>query len=235
MKKNPVSIEAIKLIAKSLGELNEKAVFVGGSIVPFYLPDEMLAVARPTEDIDVVFEMISTAERVNAESKLRVKGFTHDRSEGAPICRWKFKGITVDMMTPNEKVFGFCNKWYAGGIKNSLQFSMQPDLKIRILSLPYFIATKLEAFKGRGKNDFQASHDMEDIISVFDAATEDHLEGKAESLDSEITKYLKNELSQLLNNNDFNDAIVGAVFDRQNAHKRAEAVIKRINNIVTVL
>ena len=33
---------------------------------------------------------------------------------------------------------------------------------------PFFIATKLEAFKGRGKGEFFGSSDLEDLISVVD-------------------------------------------------------------------
>jgi hypothetical protein len=230
MRKDAVSIEVIKLIAKSLGEINDKAVFVGGSTVPFYLPEEMMAIARPTDDIDVVIEMINPLERVRVEEQLRAKGFKNDISEGAPICRWKYKGITVDVMSPNEKVFGFGNKWYADGIKNSLKINSD-GVEVKILSLPYFIATKLEAFKDRGKNDFFGSHDMEDIVSVFDAATKDYLEDVIHKLDSKISKYLATELVSLLENNEFTDAVVGSVFDRQNANQRAQQVLQRMKVI----
>jgi hypothetical protein len=31
----------------------------------------------------------------------------------------------------------------------------------------YFMATKLQAFRDRGRRDYQASHDLEDILSVI--------------------------------------------------------------------
>jgi hypothetical protein len=40
--KNTKSIEMIRLIAHALGELNKKAVYVGGASVPFYLPIQFL-------------------------------------------------------------------------------------------------------------------------------------------------------------------------------------------------
>ena len=42
------------------------------------------------------------------------------------------------------------------------------DLEIRVVTAPYFIATKIEAFRGRGRGDFLASHDLEDLIFVID-------------------------------------------------------------------
>ncbi len=37
---------------------------------------------------------------------------------------------------------------------------------------PYFLATKLEAFDCRGKNDYLMSRDMEDIVTVLDGRSE---------------------------------------------------------------
>ena len=36
----------------------------------------------------------------------------------------------------------------------------------------YFCATKLDAFAGRGKGDYQSSHDLEDLIAVVDGRVE---------------------------------------------------------------
>jgi hypothetical protein len=45
-----------------------------------------------------------------------------------------------------------------------------------MVTAPYFLATKIEAFYGRGKKDFLASHDMEDIINkLFIESLSGHL------------------------------------------------------------
>lgn len=54
----PATIEMIKVVATALGELNKRAVFVGGATVPFYLPEAYLSQARPTDDIDIVMEIV---------------------------------------------------------------------------------------------------------------------------------------------------------------------------------
>ena len=38
---------------------------------------------------------------------------------------------------------------------------------MRAITPLYFVATKLEAFRGRGAGDYQASHDLEDILTVL--------------------------------------------------------------------
>jgi hypothetical protein len=45
---------------------------------------------------------------------------------------------------------------------------LEEGLRIRVATPPYFIATKLEAFHGRGKGDYANSHDLEDLLTVID-------------------------------------------------------------------
>jgi len=40
------------------------------------------------------------------------------------------------------------------------------ELEIRIVTAPYFRATKLVAFRGRGEGNFLGSHDLEDLASI---------------------------------------------------------------------
>ena len=98
----PATIEMIKVIAAALGVLNERAVFVGGATVPFYLPEAYLSQARPTEDIDVVMEVVGRKAGAMNDEALRAKGFQHDTSDGAPICRWVYRKFKVDVMSSNE-------------------------------------------------------------------------------------------------------------------------------------
>jgi len=49
---------------------------------------------------------------------------------------------------------------------------LEDDLAIKLVSSPYFLATKIEAFTGRGGGDYQASHDLEDIITLLDGRPE---------------------------------------------------------------
>jgi hypothetical protein len=49
---------------------------------------------------------------------------------------------------------------FVGGIE------IGEDLRIRLVSPPMFLATKLAAFEGRGGDDLMRSHDIEDILAV---------------------------------------------------------------------
>lgn len=88
------------------------------------------------------------------------------------ICRWFYDDVILDMMPTNEKILGFGNRWYKKAIASSIIHSLTDNIEIRMVTAPYFLATKLEAFKTRGKMDFYASHDFEDIVSILDGRLE---------------------------------------------------------------
>jgi hypothetical protein len=46
--------------------------------------------------------------------------------------------------------------------------TISENMKVRAITAPYFLGTKLEAFHGRGHLDYFASHDLEDLIAVVD-------------------------------------------------------------------
>ena len=75
-------------------------------------------------------------------------------------------------MPLDKKVLGFTNRWYKPAIEADEEHEILSGMTIRVISSPYFCATKLEAFDGRGAGDYLASHDLEDIITVIDGRAE---------------------------------------------------------------
>lgn len=71
-------------------------------------------------------------------------------------------------MPTEDSSIDFGNKWYPEGFHNAVDYLLEENCSIQILSAPYFIATKIEAYKGRGKNDGRTSQDFEDIIYVLE-------------------------------------------------------------------
>ena len=228
------TIEMIKVIAAALGELNARAVYVGGASVPFYLPAVYLSQARPTEDIDVVMEVVGRQEGWVNDEALREKGFTHDTTEGAPICRWNYRGLKVDVMSVDASAVGFTNRWYKEGVEKAIEIISSPH-PIKIFTLPYFLASKIVAFRDRGNDDYMGSRDMEDIISLLEVATEESLEGNIPGASQALRNFLKDEFMLLSENSDFVDAIPGAVFNRALPMEAAAAVLSRMTALIKVL
>jgi|SRR5215469_7206107 len=98
--------------------------------------------------------------------------FAEDSSEGAPICRWKQETTILDVMPLDEQILGFSNRWYRAALESAERRDLPEDVRILLVNPVYFCATKLEAFRGRGNDDYLASHDLEDFMAVIDGRPE---------------------------------------------------------------
>ena len=68
-------------------------------------------------------------------------------------------------MPDDESILGFSNRWYAKGIETAVTCALNEALNIKRLTPELFVATKLEAYLGRGNDDLLSSRDIEDIFS----------------------------------------------------------------------
>src|SRR5690606_4788683 len=84
--------------------------------------------------------------------------------------RYTYQGIIVDIMPTNPEIIGFSNIWYPQGFKEAKTVTIENGTEIEIFTIPYFLASKWEAFKSRGALDFRASSDFEDIVYVLENA-----------------------------------------------------------------
>ena len=159
---------------------------------------------RPTDDVDVVIEIVAYKNYAAVEEQLRALGFVNDTTSKV-ICRYQYQGIIVDIIPTNEKVLGFSNKWYASGFQKAIDYEIDRQHTIKIFPAPYFIASKLEAFKGRGKNDGRTSTDFEDIVFVI--ANRKKVWEEFSDTDNAVKVYLKKEFSRLLDNQFLNEWI----------------------------
>ncbi|MBM3405482.1 MAG: nucleotidyl transferase AbiEii/AbiGii toxin family protein, partial [Bacteroidetes bacterium] len=73
MRRN-IDIDSIKTVALALGELNEKAVFVGGAVVSVYVNDPAADEARPTKDVDIALEIVTGGQLEKLRQELVHKG-----------------------------------------------------------------------------------------------------------------------------------------------------------------
>lgn len=151
-----------------LGDMSEEVVYVGGITTFLYVDVDIADDIRPTLDVDFVLESAKKKDYDHFQKRLREKGFTHDTRKGSPICRFKHgDNLIIDAMPSDEKILGFSNSWYKEGIKNKEKVKIGKK-EIYIFTLPYFLASKFEAFNGRGKSEPRMSWDLEDIVLVLD-------------------------------------------------------------------
>lgn len=168
MENKQINIDLVVKIAQKLGALNEKVVFVGGAVVSVYADDPAAEEVRPTDDIDFTLELMGYKEWAKLNEDLLKIGF-HPNPEGNAMCNFVYEGINIDIMPAEDSPVGISNRWYKPGFEFIKELSIN-EQTIRVLSVPFYIATKLEAFNDRGK-DYRTSHDFEDVIYVIDNCT----------------------------------------------------------------
>ncbi len=194
-----INLLRLKAVSQALHPLQTQVVFVGGATVSLYA-DRKAEEVRPTDDVDVLIEIWAYKDYAAIEEKCRSIGFVND-TESSIIGRYKIQGIVVDIMTTTDTALGFTNKWYANGFANAIDYTLDDNYNIKIFTAPYFIASKLEAFKSpTRKNNGNGiySSDFEDIIFVLENRLS--LWDELQQADTEVRSYLQNEFNQLLNN-----------------------------------
>jgi predicted nucleotidyltransferase len=226
--RNFVDIESLANVALGLQELRKKVVFVGGAVINLYNDDLAAEAIRPTEDIDMTLKLESYYEWTKIQERLLELEFFPDPF-GHAICSYTFKGISIDIMTAEDSVIGETNSWYMPGFKDLKTVLIQNNISIQILSAPYFLATKFEAFKNRGFNDYRCSHDFEDIIFILDNRTT--IVNEILSADEKVKKYIKEEL-QILTNHKNAIEILSMHIHPSIVRERFELLMEKINFII---
>ena len=217
------NIVRLKVVANGLAELRQKVVFVGGAVVELYCDDPARTEARPTDDIDVVVEVVTRGAFAELEEKLRLIGFQPD-IESSVICRYKYHGIIVDIMPTDASILGFTNIWYEEGIRSSVLFEFDKSNSIQIFGVTYFLASKLEALKSARRGaDYRLNSDFEDIIYLFDNRTT--LADDLNQASEKMQLYLKNEYAQLLKRPYIREEIA-ANLEFSNQYRRLEKIIE---------
>ena len=140
-----VNVQMITTVARRFGNLREKVVFVGGCATGLFITDPAMPEVRVTKDVDVIIDIASRMEYYRLEEDLRSKGFKNDMSEDAPSCRWMVNDIKVDVMPTQEDILGFSNRWYLPAIETANYVEIEKELAIKLVTPPYFLATKIEA------------------------------------------------------------------------------------------
>lgn len=133
-------------------------------------------------------------------------------------------------MPTEENILGFSNHWYKDGFKHIVKYRLDGHNEVNIFSSPYFIASKLEAFKGRGNNDGRTSPDFEDIVFVIDNRKLIWYEMR--DTKGALRQYLIGEWIKLLNN-PYHEEWIAAHLDHKTAPVRMRSIIASMNDFVS--
>lgn len=218
---------AIEIVARALADPTDNVMFLGGVAAGFLITDPAAPPLRTTDDVDVVADIAAAyKDELGVSNRLRALGFAEDNSEGAPRCRWVIHGIKVDVMSPRD------DRWYPDALTHADTYKFGDDLEVRVISPPYFLATKLEAFGDGRRGDYFSSHDLEDIIAVIDGRAT--IEADVSTAPATVRHFLRERFGSLLADPDFVEAIAGHLPGDSASQARLPLVLSRMRAIAAV-
>jgi len=220
------NLELLEIAARRLRPLLPHIVFVGGCATGLLITDPAAAPARVTYDVDVIAEIASYADYTAFSERLRALRFQEDASQGAPLCRWRHGSLILDVMPLDASILGFTNRWYADALRYAKEVRLASGLTLRAITTPYFLGAKIEAFRGRGRNDYFASHDLEDLITVIDGRTAIVAEIKAAP--AELKEFIATAIRSLLAEPRFLDALPGYLLPDEANQGRVTNLLERL-------
>jgi len=135
-------------------------------------------------------------------------------------------------MPTDPNILGFSNPWYSGAIATATEHELEPGLIIRVVTPPYFCATKIMAFHGRGNGDYAGSHDLEDFLSVVDGRAE--LLGELRAAEDDVRAYVAAEVGRFLGQPEFVDVLPGSLTPDAASQARLPLLMARLEKIASL-
>ena len=207
MRTNDPNLPYLRKVAEALGDLREQMVFIGGAVAGLLVTDPLADSVRATRDVDAVVSA-NRALFHRIEASVATRRFARDVSSDV-ICRWvhKASGVLFDLMPVQPDVLGFSNRWYPYAVETAVPVDLGNGVTIRLVSAVAFVATKLEAFAGRGGGDFLSSHDLEDVLNIVDGREE--LASEMAAAPADVRQAVAAAFGPLLASPDFANVLPG--------------------------
>ena len=206
--------ERVLVIVEALGELCSNVVFVGGSVSQFYADDSAVSEPRPTEDVDCIVDLSTYSSYMRfCMEELARRRIVSDSRPGSPMCRFVVgdNDNMVDIMPIEDTGIGESNRWYKPGFAVRKAYEITTGKVIYLLPVLYYIATKLEALRSRGGNDYRGSKDFEDIVYVL-ASCSNVKESCVLCVDRNLMRYLADEFTLMLQRKNIDEEIECSIY-----------------------
>ncbi|WP_222863147.1 hypothetical protein [Marinomonas sp. IMCC 4694] len=149
------------------------------------------------------------------------------------MCAMKLGDLRVDIMPDDETIdgfsrafLGFSNPWYKYAMESAIDYKLDETLIINVVNSIAFVATKLEAYKCRGKQDPLASQDIEDLLNLIDGR--ESLATEIQNAPEDVKAYIAQEIQILMKINDFGYAVQNITNGNQD---REDIIYERLTAI----
>lgn len=128
-------------------------------------------------------------------------------------------------MPTDPAILGFSNRWYPEAVKTATRVRLSNRVEIRVISGPAFVATKLDAFIGRGGGDLLSSHDLEDILNVVDGRPS--IVEELRTASDVLRRFVREQFQTLLSQPDLENYLPGLIADEN----RVGIVLSRLRSM----
>jgi len=159
------SQDMLRQVVEAMGPVCNSVVFLGGVVIPFLLTEEWSHYVRYAKDVDFIVDFDNKADLFQFEDTLFERGFKKI-STGA-VSQWLLGRIKVEALPADPEVFTFNNQWCAEAMQYAQWIDIGEGLRVKAISAPYYLGTKLNAFDRRGFGRFSTSKDIFDILLIF--------------------------------------------------------------------
>ena len=225
-----MSLDLLEVTAEALGPLVSEVAFLGGASIQLWLTDTAAPQARETMDADIVVGVTGYREYAALGDRLRARGFEEDTTSGV-ICRWTLGGrLILDVMPTDEKILGFSNRWYRRALATAIERRLPSGAVIRAVAPAYLVATKIEAFRDRGRGDYLASADFEDVVRLVDGREE--LMDEVDALPADVRAFVSASFAEMRGDPLFEYGVAGALLPDAASQARLPLVMERIARLI---
>lgn len=217
-------------VANALGKWNNEVVFVGGLVIELYKEKPLAIPPRVTNDVDCIIDLSNRGKYFLFQESVRSLGFVEDAAIGAPICRWKYDDIIIDIMPADGDILGFSNPFYKMGLDYKASFQLEDLTVIHILPIDLYIATKMVAMRSReGGVDFRYNKDLEDIIYL--ACMRENLQNDIVSARPELQEFFKEEFSWIVSDTLYIKEAIQVLMPAMFGPKYAEKILNEFRSL----
>ncbi len=222
---NDPNLLVLQLVARELESLLDELTLVGGCAVGLLITDQGRPPIRETVDVDLITEVTTKISYYKLSKRLNELGFVQN---GDVFCRFTKGPLIIDVMPTDDSLLGFGSHWYSAAAKKAVTFELPSGQVIKHVSAPFLLATKLEAFDGRGKNDFM-HHDIEDIVNLVDGRPA--LPDEVSAEDDDLKDYIRDRFDDLLGSGNFTESIPRHFHPSEDHATRLPIILKRMRRL----
>ena len=229
-------MERVARVARKLGLLCDRMVFIGGAVAPLLHTDPVMPSPRATEDVDAVVETLTYAAHGELQDALRALGFKEEMHAGRHAHRWRAPtSELVDLVPVGDHLGTMGQIWDFIALERFERIDIEHGVSIRYVSAPVFLAMKFAAYNDRGIHEPLYSHDLEDILALI--ACRPSIVGEVTDGDARARHFVAEQSRALLALpyfDDVTDAHLNNAFNRQAASRAVCDRLRRLADAIAL-